>query len=122
MARSKSAAFRPAPTPSKRGTSGSARARRRSPFPPMAARRWRSASHPPPEANAMNWMLPPSASTYAGEIDGLYYMILVITGIAFVIVEVGLLWFLIAYRNRPGRRARYTHGNNTAEIVWTAVP
>lgn len=70
----------------------------------------------------MNWMLPPSASTYAGEIDGLYYMILVITGIAFVIVEVGLLWFLIAYRSRPGRRARYTHGNNTAEIVWTAVP
>ena len=44
----------------------------------------------------MNWMLPPSASTYAGEIVGLYYMILVITGIAFVIVEVGLLWFLIA--------------------------
>ena len=70
----------------------------------------------------MDWTLPPSASTYAGEIDGLYYMILVITGIAFVIVEVGLIWFLIRYRNRPGRRAKYTHGNNTAEIIWTAVP
>lgn len=70
----------------------------------------------------MNWMLPPSASTYAGDIDGLYYLILVITGIAFVIVEVGLLYFLIAYRHRPGRRATYTHGNNTAEIIWTAVP
>jgi cytochrome c oxidase subunit 2 len=70
----------------------------------------------------MDWSLPPSASTYAGEIDGLYYMILVITGIAFVIVEVGLIWFLVRYRHRPGRRARYTHGNNTAEIVWTAIP
>ena len=26
------------------------------------------------------------------------------------------------YRDRPGRRARYTHGNTTLEIVWTIVP
>ena len=70
----------------------------------------------------ISWMLPPGASTFAGPIDRIYYLILIITGIAFVIVEVGLVWFLIKYRARPGRPARYTHGNNTAEIIWTAIP
>jgi len=70
----------------------------------------------------MNWILPHGASTFAPEIDWLYYLILVITGVAFVIVEVALIWFMIQYRARPGRKAHYTHGNNTAEIVWTAVP
>ena len=33
-----------------------------------------------------------------------------------------MLVFLVMYRDRPGRRARYTHGNTTLEIVWTVVP
>jgi len=70
----------------------------------------------------MEWILPKGASTFAGDIDFLYYLILVITGIAFVVVEVGILWFAIRYRARPGRRARYTHGSLRAEFVWTAVP
>ncbi|HUF27934.1 MAG TPA: cytochrome c oxidase subunit II [Gemmatimonadaceae bacterium] len=70
----------------------------------------------------MSWLLSPGASTYARDIDAIYYLILVITGLAFVIVEVGLIWFLFAYRSRPGRKARYTHGNNTAEVIWTAIP
>lgn len=70
----------------------------------------------------MEWILPPSASTFAGDIDFLYYVILVITGIAFVVVEVGILWFVIRYRARPGRRARYTHGSLRAEVIWTAIP
>lgn len=70
----------------------------------------------------MSWILPPSASTFAAQIDFIYYVILVITGIAFVVVEVGLIWFVIKYRARPGRKAYYTHGNTTAEIVWTTIP
>ncbi len=70
----------------------------------------------------MNWLLPPGNSTFAADIDFLYYMILVITGVAFVVVEGGLLWFAIKYRRRPGRKATYTHGSMKAEIVWTAIP
>jgi cytochrome c oxidase subunit II len=69
----------------------------------------------------MSWLLPPSASSYAGEIDWLYYLILIITGLAFVIVEVGLLWFAIKYRARPDRKAHYTHGYARAEWIWTSV-
>ena len=64
----------------------------------------------------MSWLLPPGASTFSGEIDFLYYLILIITGIAFVVVEVGLIWFLIKYRSRPGRKAYYTHGSVKAEV------
>ncbi len=70
----------------------------------------------------MSWILPSSASTFAGDIDFLYYLILVITGIAFVVVEVGILVFAIKYRARPGRKAEYVEGSTKAEIIWTAVP
>jgi cytochrome c oxidase subunit II len=69
----------------------------------------------------LDWLLPPGASTFVGEIDWLYNTILVITGVAFVLVEVVLVWFLWKYRARPGRRAHYTHGNVKAEILWTSV-
>lgn len=68
-----------------------------------------------------SWLLPHGASTFAGRIDFLYYVILAITGIAFVVVELGLVWFLIKYRARPGRKAEYIHGSTKAEITWTSV-
>ena len=55
----------------------------------------------------MSWLLPHGSSTFVGEIDWLYYLILWITGIAFVLVEVLLVWFMIRYRARPGRKATY---------------
>ncbi|HEV8612484.1 MAG TPA: cytochrome c oxidase subunit II [Gemmatimonadales bacterium] len=70
----------------------------------------------------ISWMLPHGASTFARDIDWIYYLILIITGIAFFIVEIGLVWFLIKYRARPGRTAHYTHGSNKAEIIWTTIP
>ncbi len=70
----------------------------------------------------MHWWLPVQASTFAGDIDRMFTLILVITGLAFVIVEAGLIWFAIKYRGRPDRKAYYTHGNVRAEYIWTAVP
>ena len=70
----------------------------------------------------LDWLLPEGASTFVGEIDWMYNTILVITGIAFVLVEAVLVWFLWKYRARPGQRAHYTHGNMKAEIIWTSVP
>jgi cytochrome c oxidase subunit 2 len=70
----------------------------------------------------MSWWLPPQYSTFGPAIDGLFIAILIITGIAFVIVEAGLIWFAIKYRGRPGRKAFYTHGITKAEVIWTAIP
>jgi cytochrome c oxidase subunit 2 len=69
----------------------------------------------------MRW-LPENIATYGQEIDDLFYLIYYITGAAFLLVTVLLVAFLVAYRARPGRRATYTHGNTTLEMVWTIVP
>ncbi len=70
----------------------------------------------------LNWWLPENVSTYGADIDWLFHLVYWITGITFVLVAGALIGFLIAYRARPGRKARFTHGNATLEIVWTVVP
>ena len=69
----------------------------------------------------MSW-LPENVSTYGGTIDGLFYFIYYLTGATFFAVQITLLVFVFMYRERPGGRAAYTHGNTTLEIVWTIVP
>jgi len=69
----------------------------------------------------MSW-LPENIAIYGQEIDGLFYLIYYITGATFVLVSVALVLFLVMYRQRPGRRARYTHGNTALEMGWTIVP
>jgi len=70
----------------------------------------------------MRWWLPDAGSTFAGPIDTMFLVILIITGIALVVVEVGVVTFVIRYRARPGRKAFYTHGSTRAEVIWTAIP
>ncbi len=41
--------------------------------------------------------------------------------VVFFGVEALLIAFLIMYRARPGRRAKYTHGNSRMEILWTTA-
>ncbi|HXJ33885.1 MAG TPA: cytochrome c oxidase subunit II [Candidatus Eisenbacteria bacterium] len=69
----------------------------------------------------MGW-LPPGVSTYSGQIDWLFYLIYYITTFTFFAVQITLLWFAFKYRYNPNRRATYTHGNTTLEIVWTVIP
>jgi len=66
--------------------------------------------------------LPEGVSSVAPAIDRLFYIILWITGVVFIAVEGVLLVFLVRYRQRPGRRAAYTHGNSLAETIWTVIP
>ena len=66
--------------------------------------------------------LPENVSTYGKQIDSLYEIIYWITAVTFVLVAAAMIVFLVKYRYREGRRAIYTHGNNTVEIVWTIIP
>ena len=69
----------------------------------------------------LQW-LPEDVSTYGHEIDSLFYLIYYITAVAFILVTVLMIVFLIKYREQPGRRAIYSHGNTTLEIIWTVIP
>ena len=70
----------------------------------------------------LQW-LPEDVSTYGHEIDSLFYLIYYITGVAFILVTVLMVVFVVMYRERnDGRRAVYSHGNTTLEIIWTVIP
>jgi cytochrome c oxidase subunit II len=69
----------------------------------------------------LRW-LPEDVSTFGQEIDWLFHLIYYITGVTFVLVTILMIVFLVMYREKDGRRATYTHGNTTLEIIWTVVP
>jgi cytochrome c oxidase subunit 2 len=69
----------------------------------------------------LSW-LPEDVSTFGSEIDSLFYLIYYITAATFILVTVLMILFLILYRQREGRRATYSHGNTTLEIIWTIIP
>src|SRR6185369_1946617 len=68
------------------------------------------------------WWMPTNVSTFGGEVDYIFYYILWLTGIIGVAVFVALFVFLFRYRYRPDRAAKFIHGNNKLETVWTLVP
>ncbi len=61
-------------------------------------------------------------STFGGEVDLMFLVVLVVTGVAFFLVEGVLIYFLIRYRHREGQKAIYIHGNRRVEIMWTVIP
>ena len=71
---------------------------------------------------ATKFWFPENVSVYGDQVDHLFLVILGITGVIFVLVEGALVFFVIRYRAREGRRAFYLHGSHTAEIIWTVIP
>lgn len=70
----------------------------------------------------VSFWFPEGVSSYSSQVDGLFTVVLWITGIIFVLVDGALLIFLIRYRARPGRVVHYIHGNTRAEVIWTVIP
>ena len=69
----------------------------------------------------LSWLMPESVSTFGPALDNLYYVILWITGIVFVVTEVVLVYFMIKYRHKEGRKATYIEGSSKAEWIWTSA-
>jgi cytochrome c oxidase subunit 2 len=68
------------------------------------------------------WWLPFDASSYGSKVDGLFYLILIITGVTYIGVEAVLVWALWKFAARPGAKSSYQHGHHRLEMIWTAVP
>jgi len=68
---------------------------------------------------AKTWWFPEPINEIGKEIDRQFIRTLWITGVVFVLAQLGLGWALFRYRARRGQRASYSHGNNTMEVIWT---
>jgi cytochrome c oxidase subunit 2 len=71
---------------------------------------------------AMGWWLPSNVSTFGPDVDYLFYVILVLTGFFFVLVEALLVYAMYRWAFRPDQKASYVHGNHRLELAWTIVP
>lgn len=65
---------------------------------------------------------PPSVTVGGAKIDVLLNFIFGLTVAVFVLTQAVYLYYLVRYRRRPGRKAHYSHGNNTMEFWWTIIP
>lgn len=68
------------------------------------------------------WFPGPSVSPLGEQIDDLFYLILVITGVTFVGVNVALGYILWKFGSGKVERASFMHGSHTLEVVWSIVP
>lgn len=66
------------------------------------------------------WVPPASITSVGEEIDHQYHLTLLVTGTVFILSQLGLAYAIYRFRDR-GQRAKYTHGNNTLEVLWTSA-
>lgn len=73
------------------------------------------------ESTSLYWA-PPNVTTGGRSIDGILNFIFWLTAFVFFATQIVFLIYLVKYRKRPGVKAQYSHGNNTLEVIWTAIP
>jgi cytochrome c oxidase subunit 2 len=66
--------------------------------------------------------MPVAASSYAGDIDRVMWVITIIVGIWFLAAEGVLLWFTLRYRKKEGVRATYVPGRGFRQTGWILIP
>ena len=68
-------------------------------------------------------LVPERASSYAGEVDALFYFIVAVTVFFTAAVLITLLFFAIKYRRRSdAERPKEIHGSLALELTWTLIP
>jgi cytochrome c oxidase subunit 2 len=70
---------------------------------------------------AQPYWFPPVASVHGARVDSLFFAVLVVTGIAFVVVQGALGYFVARYGGSGTERAGYWHDNPKAEAVLLII-
>lgn len=68
------------------------------------------------------FLLPESASDVGVEIDRLFNITAMVTGMVFVIVQIVLFIYTFRFRHKDGQKAYFYSHNNKIEFVWTIIP
>jgi cytochrome c oxidase subunit 2 len=63
-----------------------------------------------------------SASKEGISIDNMFLITTIITGIVFVITQVGLFWFSFKYQAKEGKKVYFFPHSTKLELIWTVIP
>ncbi len=66
--------------------------------------------------------LPQNVSTFGGDIDWVFRLILYVVGAWFILTEGTLLYLVLRYRHKKGRAARFNSGETWRELAWIFIP
>ncbi|WP_199153992.1 cytochrome c oxidase subunit II [Chromobacterium sp. ASV23] len=75
-----------------------------------------------PAALAAEYNLQPPVTPLARTEYHLHTLLLIITGVIFLLVFLVMLYSIIRHRKAAGHEAKQFHENTTVEIIWTIVP
>ncbi len=64
----------------------------------------------------------PVASIHGVEVDRIFWITMIVTGVVFVVTQILLFYFSYHYRYREDRKALYYPDNSRLEVVWTIIP
>jgi len=64
----------------------------------------------------------PAASTYAGQIDGVWELIFWLVGFWFLLSEGVFFWLIFKFRKRDGQAGQYLTGDKKEEKRWITYP
>lgn len=67
------------------------------------------------------WVNAP-AGPLSREIQPLYWILFAAAVVVLVIVDGGIIYSAIRFRDRPGHVAKQFHGHNMLELTWTVIP
>ena len=63
-----------------------------------------------------------SASEHGFELDSIFNVTLIFTGIVFVLTHILLFWYTYKYRKQRGTKAIFYAHDTKLEMIWTAIP
>lgn len=69
----------------------------------------------------LDWLVP-RASTFAGDIDDLIFLVGAIVGVWFVLAQGVFFYFIFRFRHREGGKAVYLAGEHKRETRWVSIP
>jgi cytochrome c oxidase subunit 2 len=67
-------------------------------------------------------LVPPSASSFAPQIDGLVILVSVLVGFWFVFAEIMFFWLIFRFRARAGVPGQYVTGKEKHIKRWVTIP
>src|SRR5262249_39168830 len=67
-------------------------------------------------------LFPEQASSFAGQVDGFYLFLVLLTTLFSLLIALLILFFIIKYRKTPEREAVQIHGSTLLEVIWTVIP